>query len=139
MVPGRGGPQAEARVYRVANILQLSATDERFSRPNGFELAAHWRRHLDEFERDRFTGSALVRVSPVLAGRLRDLSDPTLRTAVEAAPPGPDGWYVAELPIESEGQAARQLIRYGADLEILSPSSLRIAVRDLAREVAAMY
>lgn len=131
--------EAEARVYRVANILQITPAEERFSRPVEFDLSAHWRRHLDEFESRRFTGSAVVRVSPALAGRLRDLSDPTLRTAVEAAPPGPDGWYVAELPTESEGQAARQLIRYGADLEVLAPPSLRAAVRDLAREVAAMY
>lgn len=131
--------EGEARVYRVANILQLSPTDGRFVRPAGFGLAAHWQRHLDDFERRRFTGTAVVRVSPVLAGRLRDLSDPTLRTAVEAAPPGQDGWYVAELPIESEGQAARQLIRYGGDLEVLAPPSLRAAVRELAREVAALY
>jgi len=130
---------SEARVYRVANILQLTATDEQFVRPDGFDLASHWHQHLDDFERLRFSGSALVRVSPGLAGRLRDLSDPTLRTAVEAVPPGPDGWYVAEVPIESDGQAARQLIRYGADLEVLSPPSLRDALRELAREVAAMY
>lgn len=130
---------AEARIYRVANILRLTATEDRFTRPAGFELAAHWQRHLDEFERRRFTGSAVVRVSPQLAGRLRDLSDPGLRAAVEEARPGPDGWVVAELPIESEGQAARQLIRYGADVEVLSPPSLRDAVRDLARAVAELY
>jgi predicted DNA-binding transcriptional regulator YafY len=129
----------EARIYRVANILQITPAEERFSRPAGFELAAHWQRHLAEFEQRRFTGRAVVRVSPGLAGRLRDLSDPTLRTVVEDTRPGPDGWYVVEVPIESEGQAARQLIRYGADVEVLSPPSLRTTLRELAREVAAVY
>ncbi len=127
------------RTYRVSNILRLTPTADTFERPDDFDLAAQWRRHLAEFDERRFTGTATVRLSPGLVRRLSDLSDALLSKAVAGVVPDSDGRVTAELPIESDGNAAYQLIRYGADLEVLAPESLRTTLRTMAEELLAVY
>lgn len=127
------------RTYRVSNILRLTPTGEGFERPEGFQLAGHWRDHLDQFEQRRFTGSALVRLSPGLVARLADVSFPVLVRAVAGVVPGPDGSITTEVPIESIGNAASQFIRYGTELEILEPPELRAELARVARTVLDLY
>ncbi|WP_020390970.1 helix-turn-helix transcriptional regulator [Kribbella catacumbae] len=129
------------RTYRVSNILQLAPTDEVFTRPAGFDLAKHWQEHLDRFEQQRFTGEAVVRISADLAGRLADLSASLLLKAVAdtGAEPAEDGSITVAVPIESVGNAATQLIRYGKSLEVLEPPELRDELKRLAESVAELY
>ncbi|TWD75022.1 putative DNA-binding transcriptional regulator YafY [Kribbella amoyensis] len=128
-----------ARTYRVSNILELTPTEEEFARPRRFELATYWQEHLDDFEQRRFTGECVVRVSAGLARRLKDLSFPVLLKAVEAAVPDDDGTVTAVVPIESVGNAATQLIRFGDQLEVLEPPELRDELQRLARSVVSLY
>lgn len=127
------------RTYRVSNILRLTPTGRTFTRPDRFELAVYWHRHLDEFERRRFSTTAVVRVSPALVRRLPDLSDAQLSRAVAGATPDPDGWCTVELPTESDEVTASHLARYGADLEVLSPASLREELLARAHALLALY
>ena len=129
------------RTYRVSNILQLAPTDEAFTRPAGFDLAKYWQEHLDRFELQRFTGEAVVRISPDLAGRLADLSATLLLKAVAdaGAVPAEDGSITVAMPIESVAHAATQLIRYGRSLEVLEPVELRDELKRLAEAVAELY
>ena len=53
----------QVRTYKVANLLSAASTGERFDRPDGFDLAAHWQRYLDDFAERRHTGTATVRLS----------------------------------------------------------------------------
>ncbi|MBI3437436.1 MAG: WYL domain-containing protein [Proteobacteria bacterium] len=45
----------------------------------------------------------------------------------------------AEIPIESVTLAARQLLRLGAEVEVLTPTPLRAAITREAADVAALY
>lgn len=129
------------RTYRVSNILQLAPTDEAFTRPGDFDLAGFWQAHLDRFEKQRFTGEALVRISAQLVARLSDLSAAALLKAVadSGAEPDDDGSITVALPIESAGHAAQQLIRFGKALEVLEPPELRAELKRLAEEVSGLY
>jgi predicted DNA-binding transcriptional regulator YafY len=129
------------RTYRVSNILQLAPTDEEFSRPEGFDLSRFWQEHLEQFERRRITGHALVRISAPLVVRLADLSATLLLKAITdtGAEPAEDGSLTVEVPIESIGNAATQLIRYGDLLEVLEPPELRAELGRLAASVAELY
>ncbi|MGC4939649.1 helix-turn-helix transcriptional regulator [Kribbella sp. DT2] len=127
------------RTYRVSNILELTITDEEFSRPRGFDLATVWREHLEEFDQRRFTGTALVRASAGLVRRLKDVSFPVLVKAMEGVAPDDDGTVTVTVPIESVGNAASQFIRYGDELEVLAPEEVRAEIRRLATTVAALY
>ena len=128
-----------ARTYRVSNILRLAISSETFERPGGFDLADHWDGHLATFEARRFTGEAVVRVSPGLAPRLGERGDPDLTRAVAAGDVEDDGWHRAVLPIESVEHAAWSLVKHGLDVEVVSPTALRDELAARGRELVARY
>jgi predicted DNA-binding transcriptional regulator YafY len=127
------------RTYRVANVLRLTATGERFERPADFVLGEFWREHLVRFDERRLSRTAVVRLSPALVDSLRDLSDAALRRAAEGVAPDPDGWTTVDLPVEDDEMAARQLLPHGGAVEVVSPDSLRVALAAKARAVLVMY
>ncbi|MEI8412500.1 MULTISPECIES: helix-turn-helix transcriptional regulator [unclassified Kribbella] len=127
------------RTYRVSNILELTPTDEEFERPSDFDLAGFWQDHLAAFDQTRFTGEAVVRVSAGLVGRMHDVSFPQLVKAVAAAEPAADGTVTVTLPIESIGNAAAALCRFGNALEVLDPPELRAELARLGRTLIDIY
>ncbi len=132
---------AAIRTYRVSNILELSTTDESFTRAAEFDLPKYWQEHLDQFEQRRFTGHAVVRIAPSLVRRLADLSATLLLKAITdtGAEPAADGSITVEVPIESIGNAATQLIRFAADVEVLQPPELREELTRLAHNILTIY
>ncbi len=127
------------RTYRVSNILELTPTDEQFTRTGGFDLPQFWQDHLQYFDQSRFTDQAVVRVSANLAARMYDVSFPQFVAAVAAATPEPDGSVIAILPIESIGNAAASLARFGNSLEVLEPPELRTELAALGRTLLDLY
>ena len=127
------------RVYRVGNVRRLQMLEQTFTRAAGFDLAAFWGERLAEFDRQRVTATATVRLAPQLVERLPDSGDRTLLRAAEAVEPGDDGSRTVQLPIESPGHAAAWLVRHGAELEVLDPPELRAALAELAAAVLARY
>ncbi|MFN2560116.1 MAG: helix-turn-helix transcriptional regulator, partial [Jatrophihabitans sp.] len=115
------------------------ALDETFGRDKSFELGDFWRAQLADFDERRFVTEATVRLSPALRARLDDLGDRALSQAAAAGTPDADGWTVGQLPIESPGNAAAYLIRYGADVEVLAPAELRAELVALAQAVVQRY
>ncbi len=135
------------RTYRVSNILRLTPTAEQFPREPGFDLARHWDDHLEEFEQRRFTDRAVVRISPRLWPRLAEMSAFDLLKAVDSAvdgagagaEPDGDGWLTVTVPIESVGHAVHQLIRFGAEVEVVEPQALRDELAEVARTLVNLY
>jgi predicted DNA-binding transcriptional regulator YafY len=127
--------------YRVGQLRQVTVTAERFQRPAGFDLQAHWFAYLAGFEARRFTGSATIRISPQGRARLPDLADPTVTRAVDqtAGDPDADGWVEATIPDENLQHTRQELIRFGADVEVLTPPDLRQAMTATVRALARLY
>lgn len=129
------------RTYRVWQILHLHALDERFERPDDFDLAAHWQRYLADFEARLRRGEAVVRLSPRGLERLDDLMTPGVVAAARntAGPPDAEGWTTVTLPIESVAHALGEFLRLDADVEVLEPAELRARMADTARVLAERY
>jgi predicted DNA-binding transcriptional regulator YafY len=115
----------------------VTVTTEQFTRPAGFDLAAHWAAYLAEFEARRFTGVATIRLSADGLARLPDLADPAVVRAVaeSAGAPGEDGWVEATIPTENVAHACQELLRLGTEVEVLGPDELREA---MAETIAAL-
>ncbi|MFF1821916.1 helix-turn-helix transcriptional regulator [Kribbella sp. NPDC058245] len=127
------------RTYRISNILALTPTDEPFTRASDFDLPQFWQDHLEYFDRSRFTAQAVVKVSKSLAKRMYDVSFPQLVAAVAQTPPDADGSVTVILEIESIGNAAAALCRFGAGLEVLEPPELRAELATLGRTLTTLY
>ena len=127
--------------YRVAQVRAVTVTTESFTRPTGFDLAAHWSAYLADFAARRFTGVATIRLSPRGLARLPDLADPAVVRAVAgtAGQPGADGWVQATIPTENVAHAVQELLRLGAEVEVLEPPELRRAMAAIVDELGKRY
>ncbi|MFD9030944.1 helix-turn-helix transcriptional regulator [Streptomyces sp. NPDC059567] len=116
--------------YRVTQVLDAALSDERFERPQGFDLGAYWSSYLEDFETRRHTGTATIRLSPRGLRRLPDNVPPEVARAVEstATAVGDDGWVEAVIPTESIDHACGELLRLGIDVEVVAPPELRQAM-----------
>ncbi|MET9502124.1 YafY family protein [Streptomyces sp. NPDC006622] len=114
------------RTFRVDQILRLTASEERFVRPDHFDLAAHWTAYQRDFHERLHTARAVVRLAPGV-------------TLARATPVGggteADGRTVVTVPIESVARAHDEFLRLGTDVEVLAPPELRAR---LARTVTAL-
>ncbi|MHC3468892.1 helix-turn-helix transcriptional regulator [Streptomyces sp. 7R007] len=117
------------RTFRVDQILRLDVSEEEFTRPDGFDLAAYWTAYQRDFHDRLHRGEALVRLAP--GARLpRAAAD--VRTDAS-------GWTLARVPIESVEHAHGEFLRLGADVEVLEPPELRARLARTIAELAGRY
>lgn len=130
----------KVRTYRVARLLDLTLLAECFERPAGFDLADFWRSFSARFRANLYRGEATVRLSP-RARELLFLLGPEALQAAEAtaSPPDAEGWIVVTLPIESLRHAETDLLRFGAEAEVLAPPILRARLAEVAAAMLARY
>jgi predicted DNA-binding transcriptional regulator YafY len=128
--------RAEPRTFRVASIRELDVLDESFQRPRNFDLARWWNRSAAEFERRLTPERATIRISEEGRRILRAVSPAAAQVVGETQQPTTTpGWVEARMPIEQGVQAARQLLRLGAEVQIVAPATLRTALLTEARAV----
>ncbi|MFY1614995.1 helix-turn-helix transcriptional regulator [Micromonospora sp. WMMD736] len=135
--PGR----VEPATYRVNQILALTPLAEEFDRPVDFDLPVWWREHVVRFRAQLHQDEATVRLSPAGRQRLREIGSDAVVAAVDASagPVDAQGWVTAVLPIESLTHAHGDLLRLGADVEVLTPVALRELLAATAAGLAALY
>ncbi|TDC21602.1 YafY family transcriptional regulator [Streptomyces sp. 8K308] len=129
------------RVYRVSRLLTVTATGERFTRDESFDLPGFWTDHAAAFARSILRAEVRIRLSPVGARVLPHVTDREAAAEAEAAasPPDADGWVTTTLAVESEEVAYSQLLSLGPDAIVLAPTSLRDALAAAARRMATNY
>ncbi|MGW6568067.1 helix-turn-helix transcriptional regulator [Streptomyces sp. NPDC054975] len=127
--------------YRVTQVLEAVLGDERFDRPADFDLGAYWASYLDDFQARRHTGTATIRLSPRGRRRLPDNAPPEVVRAVEstATGVGEDGWVEAVIPVEGTEHACGELLRLGADVQVVAPAELRQAMASTVEALARAY
>ena len=116
---------AGMRVYRVSRFASVRVREEGFERPEGFELASYWDEWSRSFEASRPQIEVKIRASELV------------RRFLPAELHGEDGVYV--VGFENLDEALRELLKFGADAEVLEPAELRERVATAASEVAALY
>ena len=128
------------RTYRLSNILDLEVTGEAFERPTGFDLAAWWLASTKRFEKELAVDTAQLRVSASGLKALRDLGAAVAQAAeASASEPDETGWRRVTIPIESIPHAAAQVLRLGAQAEVLKPAALRRELFERVSAIAALY
>ena len=130
----------DTRTYRLSNILALSVLGEGFARPPDFDLAAYWAASTRRFEAEIYRDTATLRVSPRGVKQLREISAAIAEAVARTLePPDDEGWMRLVIPIESIDHAAQELVRLGAEAEVLAPAPLRARLGETASRLAALY
>ena len=128
------------RTYRVGRMSGVEALPETYPRPAKFDLPAWWARSSREYEMSTYRESAEIRLSS--RGRaLVGMLGPYVVEAVAKTAAGPDahGWIRCTIPLESGDLGIRELLRLGADVEVVSPESVRASVARALRETLRRY
>ncbi|MGC5022275.1 helix-turn-helix transcriptional regulator [Micromonospora sp. DT47] len=131
----------DVRTYRVGAILELTVRDDHFDRPADFDLAAFWREWTDRYERGVYRDEARVRVTVAALEFMTYVFPSAMSRAARAAAGEPDatGWLHTTVPIESVRHGHTELLKLGAQVEVLAPAELRDLVAASAHAMAALY
>lgn len=114
------------RTYRVAQMLDVEATDEPFARPKRFDLAEHWEKSSSAYEAGVYREEAQVRISPRGMERLEALGPYVAAAATDSAgKPDGDGWMRCRLPLETFELGVRDMLRLGEEVDVLGPPAFR--------------
>jgi predicted DNA-binding transcriptional regulator YafY len=117
---------AGMRVYRVSRVVSVRSLEEAFERPSAFELAAFWEQWSRSFEETLPRVEVTVRV------------DEDVRRWLPGEPRIDDQGR-AVVAFAHLGDAYRELLRFGTQVEVLEPAELRERIAVTSREVATMY
>jgi predicted DNA-binding transcriptional regulator YafY len=128
--------KAAVRSYRLASVRAMTVGKVTFRRPRAFDLARYWRESSIRFEAGLRPLQAQVLVSPRALGWLvhaRSSFDPLPEVPGHVRVPG--GWRCVSVAIESVDHGARQMLGYGAEVEVIAPQALRDEVARVAAQV----
>lgn len=128
--------ESKVCVYRVSRVHDATVTEDPCVRPEGFDLAAFWEKSSAEFLANLPRYPATVRVAPALLQQIRQARCPDIE---QVGPPGADGWTQIRVQFETEEEACRYVIGFGAQMEVMEPHALREKVIHLAQSVVAFY
>ncbi len=134
-----GGVDGDPRTFRLSSIMELQSLADQFERPPDFDLARHWADAARRFEADVYRETAVVRVTASAFPRLCELSAAVASAAERTAAAVADGWIEATIPIESIDHAVHELLRLGAELEVVEPRALRDEMCRTAWKLARLY
>jgi predicted DNA-binding transcriptional regulator YafY len=135
-----GRVDGDARTYRVSRMLDLQVLDQRFDRPEAFDLAAYWQASTQRLETDLHRNLATVRLSPWGAKMLEAFTSPYVRAATRISSEVDDqGWHTAVMPVGSIRQACFELLRFGPEAEVLDPPELRAKMAAVVADMHALY
>ena len=128
----------ELRTYRVSRVHEVSTLDEQFERPADFDLASFWDESVAGFEAALPPVDVVVHASAYAMGELSWLTRSSGR-AIKERHPLDDGWTRATVAFESIDDAFTELLRLGAEVEIIEPVDLRTRTGATAHAMAARY
>lgn len=134
LVAARSGTVLSYRVDRIESVVPLS---EVVVRPDEFDLGDWWTASATAFDRALLEFECRVRLSPhaqrMLPGVVGEMATPEFSVSDE------DGWTTVDLVLETEEVALGQLTALGAGVEVLSPVSLRAALRETGLEIVRRH
>lgn len=135
---------SELRTYRVSRIVDAEILPERITRPEGFDLAAHWDESSSQFQQSLLRYDVVARVRITALGYLQRIVDPASWVRIEKQlaerEPGASGeWVTITIGTEMFGQAFGIMLRLAGDAEVLEPAELRERLADTARSMAERY
>jgi predicted DNA-binding transcriptional regulator YafY len=155
--------RGHVRTYRVSRLASVIARSEPFERPAEFDLTTYWSASSVQFEEQMLRLDVTARLSPAGVGMLRRVLEPAAGRAALAAlagrwartepGPGPEragepavepavepgGWVEVVMPMESLEVAFHELLRLGAEVEVLAPVELRERLMATAHAMSARY
>ena len=128
------------RTYRVSRVLMAARLAERFVRPEGFDLAAHWEESRTAYERGVRRIDVLVRLPADQLSHFGDAAgDRAMADSSRSADPADPDFVRLRLAFDWADEAIAAVLRLPDAVEVIEPAWLRQAIVDSARRILARY
>ena len=124
------------RTYRVSRVVSVELLDDPVVRPDRFDLAESWAQARRELENERIAVEVTLRVAAKALPRLRKQVAVRGQDRIPLAATEP---VTVTVPFESRTWACEAILSFGADVEVLAPTDMRLRVAEAARGAAALY
>ncbi|WP_296584939.1 YafY family protein [Xanthobacter sp.] len=134
-----GAVDSSVRTYRISRIRELEPLAERFEPPAGFDLAAWWGQSTRRLEAEMYPNQATVRLSPLGLRMLEHVTPSFSRAGMVVGEPDAEGWRIVTLRVGSLWEASSELMRFGAEAEVLEPPELRARVKETLEQMRQRY
>lgn len=127
------------RTYKVSRIRSLTILEAGFERPADFHLAHHWQQSQRALEESQYPLVAEIRLSEVGMTILSHLCTAQALEKATIEQPDREGWCRVQLPIMRPPAGCHELLRFGAEVEVLGPPELRAEMADIVGRMARSY
>ena len=128
------------RTYRVSRIREVTLSGERFVRPDGFDLAAHWEQSRLAYEQSIEPVEVVVRLVAADLDRLASVAGARpMATARRWDDPIVPDHIQVRLAFDWDDDAVEAAVRLYDTVEVLEPDWVRQAVIDTARAILTRY
>lgn len=131
--------EGDIRTYRVSRVESLELKSEGFDRPANFNLAEFWQASLRRMERLQFPVMAEVRLSKVGVRVMEFLCSSYVIDHTTLEPADETGWHRASMPVGKPPHGCSELLPFGAEIEVMGPPELRLAMENLIAQLADRY
>jgi predicted DNA-binding transcriptional regulator YafY len=126
------------RTYRVSRVEAVEVLDERFERPDDFELADYWQRSTAAYERELDRVHVTVRVAVDRLDAFADVAGSRVMSGAIRLDDEPDHVRL-RVAFDWADEAISAALRMGASAEVLEPEWLRESIVKRARAVVERY
>jgi predicted DNA-binding transcriptional regulator YafY len=128
------------RTYRLSRVQAAVELEQRFTRPDRFDLQRHWGAYQRDYEQRIFRATATIRLSAAGRSLLFLIGSPAARAGHAAmSEPDVEGWSTTRIPIESLHHAQHALMQLGAEVEVIEPPELRQLIATSLQAAARRY
>jgi predicted DNA-binding transcriptional regulator YafY len=138
LVARSGGQE---RTYRVSRVSAVRVCEERFERPERFDLGAYWSASIAAFEREQSGVDLLLRVAAADIAGVAEAVGPERVDVLE--PPnsakGADGRALLRARFTWDDDALYAVLRLGPRVEIAGPDALRERLVRMARALVERH
>jgi predicted DNA-binding transcriptional regulator YafY len=123
----------QLRTYRVSRVVDAQPSEDRFTRPDDFDLGAYWTESSAAYEQEIPRLTLRIRVAPHRVSGLGDIVGGRAAAAATVLDePDPEGWTRLQLSMDWPEEAPGRLLGLGGDVEILDPPDARNTLIALA-------
>lgn len=127
------------RTYRVSRVESVEVLPERFIRPEGFDLAAHWQESTTAYERDAHRIEITIRVAAARLEEFADLVGSRRMSSAVRLPEDERDHVRYRVQFDWDDEAIGVALRLGAGAEVLEPEWLRRSIVESAHAVLERY
>ncbi|MBG0787775.1 MAG: YafY family transcriptional regulator [Anaerolineaceae bacterium] len=127
-------------VYRLSELLDVKLSDETFTHPEDFDLAAFWSRWCQRYEGFLTVFTAALEVAPAVFPLLPKVFGSQVEEQLLAAcQADTEGWVRIDVTFESFEAAREKVLGLGCGVRVVAPLALRLSVLDYAEQIVKLY